>query len=302
MRVFLTGATGYIGTAVLDTLLRAGHETVALVRGGEAAHSVAARGARPAAGDLRDPDSYREAAAGCDAYIHTAFDRGPQGAIIDARTVETLLDVASASSPAALIYTSAVWVLGATREPATESAPVDPPTIVSWRPAVEERVLAGAPGVRTLVVRPGLVYGGARGIISEMLTSADNGLMRIIGTGENHWAVVYDRDLADLYVRLLSNNRASGVYHATDDSDDTVRDISEAIAAHAPARPEVRYMPLTEARKKQGSLAEALVLDQVVRSPRARELGWVPSLGTLTRNVPRLFEEWRNARQERHEV
>jgi nucleoside-diphosphate-sugar epimerase len=302
MRVFLTGATGYIGTAVLDALLRAGHEVVALVRGGEAAHRVASRGARPAAGDLRDPDSYREAAAGCDACVHTAFDRGQQGPVIDARTVETLLGIASAAPQTAVIYTSSVWVLGATREPAAEAAPLDPPTIVAWRPAVEARVLEGAPGVRTVVVRPGLVYGGARGIVSEMLTGADNGLMRVIGTGENHWPVVYDRDLADLYVRLLASDGASGIFHATDDSDDTVRDIVEAIAAHAPARPEVRYMPLTEARKKQGSLAEALALDQVVRSPRARTIGWAPSLGTLTRNVPRLFEEWRNARQERHEV
>jgi nucleoside-diphosphate-sugar epimerase len=131
-----------------------------------------------------------------------------------------------------------------------------------------------------------------------MLTDADNGLMRVIGNGENHWAMVYDRDVADLYVRLLASPGASGLFHATDESDETVRDIVEAIAAHAPGRPEIRYMPLAEARKKRGPLADALVLDQIVRSPRARALGWTPSLGTITRNIPRIFEEWRNARQE----
>jgi nucleoside-diphosphate-sugar epimerase len=301
MRVFLTGATGYVGAAVLDALLRAGHDVTALVRSGAAAQRMADRGVRAMRGDLRRPESFTDA-AGHDVYIHAAYDRGPRGSDVERQAVTALLALAARSAPAAMIYTSAVWVLGPTQAPATESAPLDPPALVAWRPGVEDQVLAGAPGVRTIVVRPGIVYGGARGIISEMLTSADNGLMRVIGSGDNHWAVVYDRDLADLYVRLAASSDAAGVFHATDDSDDTVRDIVEAIAAHAPARPEVRYMPLSEARKKQGALADALVLDQMVRSPRARALGWAPSLATLTRNVPRLFEEWRNARQQAREA
>jgi nucleoside-diphosphate-sugar epimerase len=301
MRVFLTGATGYIGTAVLEALLRAGHEVTALVRSNAAGEGIGRRGARPVVGDLREPASYRDAGASHDAYVHTAFEASPRGPEIETQTVHALLALAAGSSPSTVLYTSGVWVLGSTREPATEDAPLDPPDLVAWRPAVEQLALEGAPGVRTLVVRPGIVYGGSRGIVSEMLTSADNGLMRVIGTGENHWPVVYDRDLADLYVRLLASRDASGVFHATDESEDTVRTIAEAIAAHAPARPEIRYMPLAEARKKRGPVADALSLDQIVRSPRARALGWNPTLGTLTRNVPRLYEEWRNARQEAHE-
>jgi nucleoside-diphosphate-sugar epimerase len=303
MRVFLTGATGYIGTAVLEALLRAGHDVSALVRSGGAAASIVRRGARPVTGDLRNAASWLEAAGGHEAYVHAAFDASPQGPALEAQTVEALLGLAAASAPATFVYTSGLWVLGSTREPATEDAPVEPPELVAWRPGVERQVLHGQPaGVRPVVIRPGIVYGGARGIISEMLTSADNGLMRIIGTGENHWPVVYDRDLADLYVRVLGAPEASGLFHATDESEDTVRTIVESIAAHAPAKPEVRYMPIAEARKKRGPIADALVLDQIVRSPRARALGWTPTLGTLTRNVPRLYEEWRNARQEEHEV
>jgi nucleoside-diphosphate-sugar epimerase len=299
MRVFLTGATGYIGTAVLDALLRASHEVTALVRSSGAAEKVARRGARPVTGELGRPETYREAAAGHDAYIHAAYDGSPRGPDLELQTVDSLVALASAVGVSALIYTSGVWVLGSTPEPVAEDAPLDPPKLVAWRPAVEERVLAASgPGLRTVVVRPGLVYGGARGLISELLTSADNGLMRVIGKGENHWAVVYDRDLADLYVRLLASPTASGIFHATDESDETVHDIVEAIAGQAPARPDVRYMPLAEARRKRGALADALVLDQLVRSPRARALGWAPSLGTMTRNIPRLYEEWRNARNE----
>ena len=153
--------------------------------------------------------------------------------------------------------------------PADETAPLDPPALVAWRPAVEQRVLeAATPASAPWSSGPGVVYGGARGIISDMLTDADNGLMRVIGTGENHWPVVYDRDLADLYVAPARERAdAAGVFHATDESGETVRDIVEAIAAHAPSRPDVRYMPLAEARKKRGPLADALVLDQLVRSP-----------------------------------
>jgi nucleoside-diphosphate-sugar epimerase len=302
MRVFLTGATGYIGSAVLDALLRASHEVSALVRSTAAANAVARRGATPIKGDLRDPESYREAAGGHQAYIHTAFDRSGNAPQVEDVTAEALLDLAAWAGRSTMIYTSGLWLLGSTSEPATEEAAPDPPPLVAWRPAVEQRVLAGARGVRSIVVRPGLVYGGARGIISDMLTDADNGLMRVIGSGDNHWPVVYDRDLADLYLRVLTTPDVSGIFHATDESDETVRDIVEAIADHVPARPEVRYVPLAEARKKRGALADVLVLDQRVRSPRARALGWSPSLGTLTRNIPRLFEEWRNGRQEERDA
>jgi nucleoside-diphosphate-sugar epimerase len=272
------------------------------VRSGAAADQVGRRGARPVMGDLKDAGSYRDAAAGHEAYIHAAYESSPNGPAVEAQTVDTLIVAAAASVPSTILYTSGVWVLGSTLEPVAENAPVAPPKHVAWRPAVEQRVLSGHPGIRTVVVRPGIVYGGARGIISDMLTAADNGLMTVVGSGENHWPVVYDRDLADLYVRLLGHANASGVFHATDESAETVRDIVEAIASHAPARPEVRYMPLAEARKKRGLLADALVLDQRVRSPRARALGWSPSLGAVTRNIPRLFEEWRNARQEEREA
>ena len=120
--------------------------------------------------------------------------------------------------------------------------------------------------------------------------------MRVIGSGENRWPLVYDRDLADLYVRVLADPAASGIFHGVDENDETVNEIAEALASHAPQRPDVRMVPLTEARKKFGPYADALALDQVVRCPRARAIGWEPQLASLIRNVPRLFEEWRNAR------
>jgi nucleoside-diphosphate-sugar epimerase len=296
MHIFLTGGTGYIGSAVLDALARAGHRVDALVRNRERAARVQARGATAVIGDLSEPATYAEAAAAADGVIHTAFEYSARGADVDATVVDTLVRPVNGRSRV-VIYTSGIWVLGTQPAPADETAAVKPSPLVAWRPAQEARVLAAAaPGLRTVVVRPGIVYGGARGIVCDLLKDAANGLVRVIGPGTNHWPLVYDRDLGELYLRIATNDSASGVFHANDEGDERVNDIVQAIAAHVPVKPSVRHMPLPEAVKKLGPVAEALALDQVVRSPRARALGWQPSLRSVAGNAARLFEEWRRGK------
>ena len=296
MRVFLTGGTGYIGSAVQDALLRAGHRVTVLVRDPEKAERVTARGAHAVVGELGMPKSFATALEDTDAVIHTAFEKSPRGVEKDSRALETLLAAVKRADgrPTTFIYTSGVWVLGSTTRPVDEDAPLAPVEHVAWRPEHERKVLeAGQNGVRTVVVRPGVVYGGSRGIVSDLLKDALNGMMRVIGPGKNRWPTVYDRDLADLYVRLLQTPDARGVFHANDETDERVNDIVEAIAEHLTQRPDIRHMPLPEARRKLGTYADALAIDQRVRSPRAKELGWAPSLSSITANVPRLFEEYR---------
>jgi nucleoside-diphosphate-sugar epimerase len=296
MRVFLTGGTGYIGSAVLDALLRAGHRVTALVRDPEKAERLTARGAHAVVGELGTPKTYAAALENIEAVVHAAFEKSPRGVEKDSQAIETLLAAlkrTNGQSPT-FIYTSGVWVIGSTTGPADEDAPIEPAEHVAWRPEHERRVLeAGQNGVRTIVVRPGVVYGGSRGIVSDLLKDALNGMMRVIGPGKNRWPTVYDRDLADLYVRLLQAPDARGVFHANDETDERVNDIVEAIAEHLTQRPDIRHMPLPEARRKLGPYADALAMDQRVRSPRAKELGWAPSLSSITANVPRLFEEFR---------
>ena len=86
------------------------------------------------------------------------------------------------------------------------------------------------------------------------------------------------------------------MYHANDEGDERVNDIVGAIKPYLPVKPDVRYVPIEEARTKMGAYAEALALDQVVRSPRARALGWTPTLHSVAGNAARLLEEWRAAR------
>ena len=305
MRIFLTGATGYVGGAVLDALVTAGPDVTALVRNNEKARRVGKRGGHPVIGNLAEPESYKAAADAQDGYIHTAYDR-PSGkaAAIDRIAIDTIIAAAkrprtaSPTTPASrfVIYTSGVWVLGPTRDPVAEDAPLNPTPLASWRPPHEQLVLdAASPTLRTMIVRPGVVYGNGGGMVGDLLKMASNGLVRVVGDGNNHWPLIYDRDLADLYARLVANPEASGVYHANDEGDERLNDIIAAIKPHVAHRPDVRYVPIEEARIKMGPIADAWAMDQVVRSTRARALGWTPSLHSVAGNAARLLEEWRSA-------
>jgi nucleoside-diphosphate-sugar epimerase len=189
-------------------------------------------------------------------------------------------------------------VLGDTVGQAHEDSPVQPTPLAAWRPDHERLVLEAGKGrmLRAAVIRPGIVYGSGRGIIADLLKDAANGLVRVIGDGRNHWACIYDRDLADVYLRVVTNADASGIFHATDEADERVADIVEAVARHAKMQPDVRNVPIEEARAKLGPYADALALNQIVRSRRARALGWTSSLRSVSGNVARLLEEFRAAR------
>jgi nucleoside-diphosphate-sugar epimerase len=300
MRFFLTGATGYIGSAVLDASLRAGHHVTALVRDPEKAKHVSSRGASAVIGELSRPASYAAAAEQCDVLIHMASDP-KRRQLLDRQAIDTLMAAAhhraDAGHPACVIYTSGTWVLGHTQGAAREDAPLYPPAHVSWRPEHETLVLEGSSSgqVRTAVIRPGIVYGGARGIIGDLLKDARNGLLRVVGDGRNHWPCIYDRDLADVYVRVAATPGASGIFHVNDEADERVDDIVDSISRHVRTRIDIRNMPIEEARTKMGTYADALALDQIVRSPRARALGWSPTLHSVAGNVARLLEEFRTA-------
>jgi nucleoside-diphosphate-sugar epimerase len=305
MRIFLTGATGYIGSAVLDALVRGGHDVTALVRDNGKARLVAKRGAHPVVGNLAEPDSFKSSAEAQDGYVHTAYDRtSGRGPEIEKAALEFMVATAKRPRTAAptaparrfIIYTSGVWVLGQSRDPADERAPVNSIALTAWRPAHEQFILGAATEqLRTMVVRPGVVYGGGTGMVSDLFKSASNGLVRVVGDGNNHWPLVYDRDLADLYAKLAANQDASGIYHANDEGDERVNDIVSAIRPYVSVKPDVRYVPIEEARSKMGAYAEAMALDLVVRSPRARALGWAPTLHSVAGNAARLLEEWRSA-------
>lgn len=306
MHIFLTGATGYIGSAVLDALIKGGHTVTAMARDKEKAERLAAIGATPVVAELGLPKRYLAALKAADAVIYCAYESSPRGVQLEQQALETMLGALAQASLAdskvrTFIYTSGVWVLGRAIRAADETAPLDPPPHVAWRPAHEDVVLSAfSATLRTVVVRPGIVYGGGRGIVADLIKDALNGLVRVVGPGKNRWPLIYDHDLGDLYVRILETPTAAGIFHATDEADERVSDIVEAIAGQVPQKPDIRFMPMAEAHKKFGTYADALALDQKVRSPKARALGWVPTQPGVINSVARLVEEFRNSQRERN--
>ncbi len=305
MHIFLTGATGYIGSAVLGALIKGGHAVTAMARDKEKAERLAAKGATPVVAELGTPKRYLAAVKAADAVVYAVHESSPRGKELERQALETMLGALVQASQAdgkvrTFIYTSGVWVLGRAIKAADETAPLDPPPHVAWRPAHEDLVLsASSSTLRTIVVRPGIVYGGGRGIVSDLIKDALNGLVRVVGPGKNRWPLIYDHDLGQLYLKILESPTAAGIFHATDEEDERVSDIVEAIAAQVPQRPDIRFMPMEEAHKKLGTYADALALDQKVRSPKARALGWEPSLPGVISSVARLVEEFRNTQRER---
>src|SRR5436190_16879062 len=179
MRIFLTGATGYVGAAVLESLVRGGHEVTALVRHKEKAKRVARRGAHAVVGDLTQPESFAAELDAQDGYVHAAYD-SRSGPAVERSALEIILKAAarprtgsSASAKRFVIYTSGIWILGRTPEPATEDAPINPIEHAAWRPGHEQLVLSAASDtLRTVVVRPGLLYGGGTGIVGDLFAAA----------------------------------------------------------------------------------------------------------------------------------
>src|SRR5690606_253032 len=121
MRIFLTGATGYIGSAVLEAFLRGGHEVAALVRDPAHAERLTPRGVQPVLGELSLPKTYVAAAESADAIVHTAFESSKRGQQVDREAIDALLGAAikraAKGLPVSVIYTSGVWVLGNTSGP-----------------------------------------------------------------------------------------------------------------------------------------------------------------------------------------
>ena len=272
MRIFVTGATGYIGAAVAAKLIAAGHRVAGLARSETSARALERLGAEALAGSLEEAEAISSAARAADAAIHIAFANSADAPRLDRLAVDAILS-AMAGSGKPFLYTSGVWVMGNTGgHVADESTPVHPVDLVAWRPPHEQLVL-NAKGVRGIVIRPGMVYGGSGGLVETLFRPDERGVVHYIGTGENRWSFVHVDDLADLYLLAL-NAPAGSVYFAASGPAIPVSVVAQAAAKGGP----VKAIPLEIARQSMGGFADALALDCMVTAHKAiEELGWKPS-------------------------
>ncbi|HVR43005.1 MAG TPA: NAD-dependent epimerase/dehydratase family protein [Thermoanaerobaculia bacterium] len=294
MKIFMTGATGYIGGAVAARLREAGHEITALVRDSGRAARLASGGVRLVEGDLGSLLDHREEIANHEVYVHTAASQ--KNAI---ELDETAIHAFTRNHDGRhFIYTSGVWVLGNTGPAvADEAAPPRPLDIVAWRPKHERYVLEeGRDNFTTSVLRPGCVYGGRQSLLAGWFAAAEKGdPVEIIGDGVNRWAMVHLSELADCYL-LAVEKRVGGVLHGVDDTRATIRECAEALAKESGGKSEVRTVPLGEARVKLGVFADALAVDQEVASHSTRQrVEWNPKK-TFVGSIREQWKEWREKR------
>lgn len=311
MRVFVTGATGFIGSAIVGELIGHGHEVLGLARSDAAAATLMGAGAMPHRGSVEDPESLRRGAAQADAAIHAAFFHQFSHA-----GLATRLRVVLGGSPrrvvprflAAAVVTdrTAITTIGRTLGPghpfvstfgtlalpagrlATEDVDIDPAGVGGPRGANEQAVadLAGR-GVRASLVRlPPVVHGdGDHGFLPQIIGYARKyGVSGYAGDGGNRWPSVHRLDAARLFVRALEDGQAGARYHGVADGGVPFIDIATAIGRHLGV-PVVAATP-EQVRKRFSFLASFIGVDNPTASAlTTKRLGWKPNQISLLEDI-----------------
>lgn len=282
MRVFLTGATGFIGSAITRELIDAGHQVLGLARSDAGAKSLIAAGAQVHRGSLEDLESLRSGAAAADGVIHTAFihdfnNYGP-AAEADRRAIEVLgAELAASDRP--FIVTSGTLLLQRRGPLVMEDDKVNPDF-----PRKSEDGLAVVPqGVHSMIVRlPPSVHGdGDHGFVPALINVArQKGVSAYIGDGLNRWPAVHRLDAARLYRLALEKGSAGARYHAIADEGVPVRDIAKVIGRRL-------TLPVVAKSKEEapghfGWIGHFFAIDSPASSVQTqKQLGWKPTHSSL---------------------
>ncbi|WP_431015369.1 SDR family oxidoreductase [Bradyrhizobium pachyrhizi] len=289
MRVFITGATGFVGIPTVKELIAAGHKVLGMARSEEGEKSLAAIGADVHRGSLEDLESLRAGAAAADAVIHLGFvhdwSNFAQSCEIDRRAIEVLGSVLAGSNRL-LMVTSGTAGLAGPGQLATEDNDVSPdfPS-----PRVSEQTALSLKGVRASVVRLPQVHNTVRqGLLTYAVAMArEKGVSAYVGEGRNRWAAAHISDVARLYRLALEKNEAGAKYHAVAEEGVPILDIAEAIGRGL--KVPVKSISVEEAPAHFGWLATFASHDLVTSSEKTRKtLGWNPAGPGLIADLERV--------------
>ena len=293
MRIFCTGASGYIGGALAAALAEAGHEVRGLARSAESAEKVRKLGITPVLGTLDDAAILQAEAKAADAVINAAS--------ADHRAAATAILEALAGTGKAFIHTSGSSVVG-TRSAGQrvenvydEGSPFTPSPGRAARVALNKDILSYSErGVRAIIVCPSLIYGLGRSAKPHSMqvpwlirTAKKHGVAKHYGPGENTWSNVHIDDLVDLYQRALKDAPA-GAFYFVESGENSMREVCAAISRMLGFGGATRAMSLEEAAAEwgEGAAQDTMGSNSRVRAPRARaELGWTPRARPLIEEI-----------------
>ena len=296
MKVFVTGASGYIGGSVSAALNSAGHEVLGLVRSKQRAEQVRAHGIEPVIGTLGDADLLAKSARNADAVINAANAD-------DRNVIEAILPALRGSGKL-FVHTSGSSIVGdmAAGEPTDkvyeDDTPVKPLSGKAARVAISDTVLAAAKdGVRAVVICPTLIYGQGHGVHKESIQipwliklAKKHGVAKHIGRGENIWSNVHIDDLVDLYLLVVDKAPAGAFYYA-ENGENSLREVCEAISRRLEFGGRTESMSIAEATAEWNESAANYTFgsNSRVRATRARrELGWSPHRPSLLEEIARM--------------
>ena len=280
MRVFVTGATGFIGAALVPELIQTGHSVLGMTRSDEGAARLVKAGAEAHRGTIEDLDSLKAGAAQADAVIHLAFNHDfskfQASCDDDRRAIEAMGD-ALAGSGRPFLGTAGVLVqLSGPGQPLDE----DDTKPTGGFPRVSEEATLGLveKGVRGIVMRMSQIHDTHRqGLVSFLIqTALEKRVSAYVGDGSNRWAAAHLSDTARLYRLALEKGEAGSKWHAVDEQGVTAKDIAETLGQRLSLP--VKSISPEEAPAHFGFLGHFMALDSPTSNTKTRErLGWEPT-------------------------
>jgi nucleoside-diphosphate-sugar epimerase len=293
LKVFITGASGYVGGAIAAALVDAGHAVSGLARSDETAAALKTRGITPVAGTLDDAEALAAAARAADATVNAA-DAGHRGA------AEAMVK-ALAGSGKAFIHTSGSSIVGTRARGELveavfdEDTPFTPTPQRAARVAIDRTVRSAAgDGVRSAVIAPSLIYGRGAGANPHSIQvpwlialAKKSGVAKHVGPGENRWSNVHIDDIVNLYLAALERAPAGAFYFA-ENGENSMRETCEAIGRMLGFGGRTQTMTVEEAAAAwgEGPANDTMGSNSRVRAKRARaELNWKPSGASLLAEI-----------------
>jgi nucleoside-diphosphate-sugar epimerase len=293
MRVFVTGATGFIGSAVVRELIDAGHQVIGLTRSDAGAEALSQAGAEVHRGDIYDLESIRAGAAKADAVIHLAFDhdfsRFVEVCETDRRVIEALGSALEGTGRPLIVTSGTALAISAPGVPGTENDAILSSKMMPRALSEETAASFAGRGVRVIIVRLPQVHNTEKqGLVTQAIRIArEKGVSAYVGDGSNRWPAAHRLDVAHLY-RLALEKGTPATYHAVAEEGIPTREISETVGKGL----NVPVVSLTqeEAEGHFGWLAMFVGRDRPASSAQTRkQLGWEPT-------GPGMIEDLKNMR------